>query len=402
MASNRTGITERHSRRCATMNGKRRCTCSPRYRVQLRRDGVAASRTFATRAEAERWHRDAEKRIAFGHHLPGEETVGDALRRLDADLESGAVLSRGGLPLRAGVANGYRRSIARYLLPALDGRFARVKTSDLSQRHVVALRDELIARGLKGSTIANAVMPLRVMTRREIEATRMERDPLRGVTWPSKESAPAKWATADDAAMLLSVLPERDRVFLAIGFYAGLRSGEISALRWRDVDTFSDEPRITVRASFDQSARVVNAPKTKKGEREVPVIDQLAPIVDEYRAHLAAEEGAERIAPDALVFIGRDGANVGGSAVLARCKKVWQRHDLTDAAVLLHETRHTFASLAIASGIDIYHLSRIMGHSSIQITLDRYGHLYPDGLAEARRLLSQHLNEHTSRESVEN
>ena len=108
------------------MNGKRRCTCSPRYRVQLRRDGVTASRTFATRAEAERWHRDAERRITFGHHLPGEETVGDALRRLDADLESGAVLSRSGTPVRPGVTMGYRRSIARYLLPALGGRLARV------------------------------------------------------------------------------------------------------------------------------------------------------------------------------------------------------------------------------------------------------------------------------------
>ena len=229
------------------------------------------------------------------------------------------------------------------------------------------------------------------MVRRETEAMRIERDPFRGVTWPSKESAAPRWATAEEAARLLGVLPERDRVFLALGFYAGLRSGEISALRWGAVDTFADEPRIIVRASFDQTARVLNAPKTRKGEREVPIVDQLVPILDEYRAHLAVEEGAERIAPEALVFPGRSGSYVGGSAVLARCKKVWKRHGLADEAVLLHETRHTFASLAIASGVDIYHLSRIMGHSSIQVTLDRYGHLYPDGLAEARRLLSLHL-----------
>jgi integrase len=393
MTTNRTGIATRHQRQCATNHGKRRCTCSPRYRVQIRREDVHASKTFATLAEAERWKKDAETRIAFGHHLPAEDTVGDALRRLDDALAAGTALNSSGRAYKPGTAKSYRLSIARYLLPALGGRLARTRTSDLSQQHVAALRDELIASGISGSTISNATMPLRVLVSRESERGNLERDPFRGVKWPSKESTPARWATVTEAETLLGVLDGADRAYCAIAFFAGLRVGEISALRWEDVNLDTEEPYIAVHRAFDQKTNQETTPKTAKGARAVPVADQLVPLLREYRAALATTGGAERIAPAARLFHGRDGEYLRGAVVLKRCQSQWARRDLAGIAVKLHEARHTFASLAVAAGVDIYHLSRIMGHASIQITLDRYGHLYPDGLAEARRLLSAYLGE---------
>jgi len=391
MASNRTGITERHSRRCATATGKRRCTCDPTYRVQIRRDGANVSRTFRTRHEAEGFHRAAERRLAHGHHLPAADTIGDALQRLDAALASGAALNSSGRAYKPGTAKGYRLSIARYLVPALGGRLARTRTSDLSPRHVVMLREELIAAGLSGSTVANAVMPLRVLVSRETESGNLERDPFRGVRWPSKESHPARWATVADAEALIGALDGADRAYCAIAFFAGLRAGEISGLRWADVNLDAADPYIAVLRSFDQKTGQETAPKSTKSLRTVPVADQLVPILREYRADLATTEGAERIAPGARVFTGRDGVNVRGAVVLKRCERAWAARGLDGIAVGLHAARHTFASLAVAAGIDLFRLSRIMGHSSIQITVDRYSHLYPDGLGEARRLLSDYL-----------
>lgn len=57
----------------------------------------------------------------------------------------------------------------------------------------------------------------------------------------------------------------------------------------------------------------------------------------------------------------------------------------------LHEARHTFASLMIAAGVNAKALSTFMGHSSIQITLDRYGHLMPGSEEEAAGLLDAYL-----------
>ena len=61
----------------------------------------------------------------------------------------------------------------------------------------------------------------------------------------------------------------------------------------------------------------------------------------------------------------------------------------------LHEARHTFASLMIAAGVNAKALSTHMGHSSVTITYDRYGHLMPGAEHEAADLLDAYLNEAT-------
>jgi integrase len=57
----------------------------------------------------------------------------------------------------------------------------------------------------------------------------------------------------------------------------------------------------------------------------------------------------------------------------------------------LHEARHTFASLLIAAGVNVKAISNYMGHSSITITLDRYGHLMPGHEAEAVEKIDAYL-----------
>jgi integrase len=59
--------------------------------------------------------------------------------------------------------------------------------------------------------------------------------------------------------------------------------------------------------------------------------------------------------------------------------------------ITLHSCRHTFASFAIAAGVNAKALSTYMGHSSVSITLDRYGHLMPGNEAEAAILLDAYL-----------
>ena len=67
----------------------------------------------------------------------------------------------------------------------------------------------------------------------------------------------------------------------------------------------------------------------------------------------------------------------------------WRRAGLE--AITPHEARHTFASLMIAAGVNAKALATYMGHSSITITLDRYGHLFPGNEEEAAGLLDAYL-----------
>jgi Single-strand binding protein family/Phage integrase family len=94
---------------------------------------------------------------------------------------------------------------------------------------------------------------------------------------------------------------------------------------------------------------------------------------------------------EGLVF-GRDGDTPWATGSISqRANKAWKAAKLTPIA--LHECRHTFASLMIAAGVNPKALQTFMGHSSITVTLDRYGHLFPGSEGEAAVLLDAYLAE---------
>jgi integrase len=86
---------------------------------------------------------------------------------------------------------------------------------------------------------------------------------------------------------------------------------------------------------------------------------------------------------------GEASAPFGPDSVRRRANGAWQKAGLRP--ITLHESRHTFASLMIAAGVNAKALSTYMGHSTITITLDRYGHLMPGNEAEAAGLLDTYL-----------
>jgi len=89
------------------------------------------------------------------------------------------------------------------------------------------------------------------------------------------------------------------------------------------------------------------------------------------------------------VFPTRAGTPFDSWAIKARADKAWRLAGLNPIG--LHESRHTFASLMIAAGVNAKALATYMGHASITITLDRYGHLFPGNEDEAATLLDAYL-----------
>ena len=76
-----------------------------------------------------------------------------------------------------------------------------------------------------------------------------------------------------------------------------------------------------------------------------------------------------------------------------RSRKAWTAARLTP--LTLHEARHTFASLMIAAGVNAKALTTYMGHASVRVTFDRYGHLMPGNESEAAGLLDDYLEKAT-------
>jgi integrase len=183
-------------------------------------------------------------------------------------------------------------------------------------------------------------------------------------------------ASPDEAKALLAVLPEEDQIVWATMLYAGLRLGEVQALERLDVSL--KEGTINIRATWDQKEGSVE-PKSRAGRRKVPI-----PAI--LRAYLVKVPLG---APDSLVF-GRTAKQAFSTqAMTQRADKLWRNAKLE--RIVPHSCRHTYASYSIAAGVNIKALSTFMGHSSIAITLDLYGHLLPGSENEAAGLLDAYF-----------
>jgi integrase len=249
------------------------------------------------------------------------------------------------------------------------------------------LADRRLADGLDASTIRNTLLPARALYKRALERGEVALNPTSGLRLPAVRGRRDRIASPVEAAALIAAVPEIDRAIWATAVYAGLRLGELQALRDDDVVLSQGKPgRISVERSWDKAEGVI-APKSRAGKRTVPVVAAL-------RAHLAAHR--LRRSPGEF-FFGEDGRPFNRDALVARAEKAWKAAKLEP--ILLHEARHTCASIFIAAGVNLKALSSYLGHSSITITLDRYGHLMPGNEDEAVQLVDAYL-ERTERATV--
>ena len=149
-------------------------------------------------------------------------------------------------------------------------------------------------------------------------------------------------------------------------------------LRCEDVDLKAN--RITVGRSWDVKTGPIE-PKSQAGKRTVPIASVLRESLIAHRFLTGRAEG--------LVF-GRTAERPFEPVTLAeRAVRAWTKAELQ--RITLHECRHTFASLMIAAGVNAKAVSSYMGHASVMITLDRYGHLMPGNEKEAAGLLDDYL-----------
>jgi integrase len=175
-------------------------------------------------------------------------------------------------------------------------------------------------------------------------------------------------------------VPAADRAIWATAAYAGLRAAELQALRHDDVDL--EHGLIHVRRSWDPRVGEI-PPKSRAGTRTVPIVAAL-------RAHLAAHLLAQR-RRSGLLF-GRTESRPFDALAL-RADAAWKATGLD--RITLHELRHTCASIFIAAGVNAKTLAAFMGHASVTITLDRYGHLFPGSEDEAAALVDAYLERAT-------
>lgn len=371
------GIQVRHQVTCAQRQGGA-CNCEPSYQAEAfdKRTGKKLRRTFPTVAAAKSWRIDQQKAIRSGvRRGPSGVTVADAALEWLAAAESGAIVAKTKLPYKPSTLRGYRASIEQHLIPGLG----KWKLDALSPVEVQFFVDRLAASGMSPTAVRGAVMPLRVIYRHACRRGLVSQNPVTGVEMQAWTTQRDRVADQTEVARLLAVLPERDRPIWGVALYAGLRLGEIQALRHCSIDLQSGVIHVT--QSWDRRSRTFVAPKSRAGNRRVPIPEALAT----YLAECIGGPGDEQ----SLVFQNRRGEPFSAEAARVRAKKAWSVAGLEPIG--FHECRHTYASLMLAAGVPLKPLAVFMGHSNISVTVDRYGHLMPGSEAEAARLLDDYV-----------
>jgi integrase len=155
-----------------------------------------------------------------------------------------------------------------------------------------------------------------------------------------------------------TVSRESDRALWATAVHAGLRRGELMAVRWEDVDL--SQGLIRVERSYDPKEGQFVAPKSRAGPRRVPIASVLRGYLLEHRLRSGRATG--------LVFGESPEQPMDYWLTVRRAAKAWREASL--GKIGLHEARHTAASLMIAAGVNAKALSV---YASVTITLDRYG-----------------------------
>jgi integrase len=367
------GIRKRHSRNCNSRHGGR-CSCDPTYEawVWSKRDNKKLRKSFPTEAAAKGWRSDATRAVRLKKlRAPTTQTLRQAVDEFLEGARKGEIRNKRKQPFKPATIRQYESALKLRVLPELgDSRL-----SDIEPRDLLELKEHLLGEGISDSTVRNAFVPLQAIFRRAVKNGDLALNPTLDLDLPAGDQGRERAATPAEAAALIDALPEGDRALWATAFYAGLRRGELRALRAIDVN----ETCIHVEHGWDD-VEGRQDPKSQAGRRDVPLTETLRSYLD---AHLKRTGRAG----DDLVF-GRTATEPFTSRYVSkRADDAWA--DLE--RLTLHEARHSFSTFLDAAGISETRADRYMGHSNGSVA-GRYRHQLAGQLVQDANTLDAFLS----------
>jgi integrase len=320
--------------------------------------------------------RDAATRVA--RRIREQLAAGDLhLTQTDAPetLESYARVWLDSLTgnLKASTIKFYGDNLERHVLPLLGSR-PLTAVSRVDARELITTSRR---KGLKLNTVKGIARTLSTMLSQAVDDEKLPANPALRMGRYLRRGDEPKWPiqplTRSEAAHLISIAREhfpRWYPWVLLALRTGLRLGEQIALQWGDVDwngRFVLVQRNLVRG-------VLTSPKSHQ-RRRVDLSMQLSAALFDWRRHQRARwlEKGKELPP--WIFPSRKGGALEERNVRHVFSRMLEKAELRQ--IRIHDLRHTYASLLLQRGESIVYVKEQLGHASIQITVDTYGHLIP-------------------------
>lgn len=332
------------------------------YQARVMIDGVRRSYYGRTRTAAVDKMKNAKKR----HPSVARTTVASYLARYLDDVAA--------VTVRPSTLRSYRMIATYHVARSSLGRMLiwKLTVGDV-QRYLNAKRETLSA-----STVGHHRAFLRVALNHALAEGYIERNAAALAKPPRAERREIVPLTPEQArAFLAAVRGDRLEALYLTALTTGLRQGELLGLTWPDIDTTGRS--LTVRVALQRVGGRLELvePKTERSRRTVALTPGTASALDAHKRRQATElmtiPAKDRYGDRDFVFAHPDGYPLEGYAVT----KAFQRH--LQAAGLphqrFHDLRHAAATFMLAEGVPLRVVMETLGHSTITITANTYGHV---------------------------
>ena len=259
----------------------------------------------------------------------------------------------------------YLMKLKKHILPAFGG----IICSDLKSRDIYAFIDSQTSKGLSARYISDIIVLIKAIFKYASREYGIK-NVTEWIVVPKKPQTAVRLLDTAEQKKLEKYIhnnPDTTNLGIAISLYTGLRIGELCALKWEDIDlkkrvlsVRKTIQRVQMPDSNSKTRLLITEPKSEKSKRDIPIPKGLYYMLKKQEAldNYFLLTGTDRpIEPRTMQY---------------RFAKILKNVNLP--SVHFHSLRHLFATRAVALGFDIKTLSEILGHSSVELTLNRYVH----------------------------
>lgn len=272
-------------------------------------------------------------------------------------------------------SNKYRvkeSTLANYLMKAekhILPNFGDCGINSISTKDIVGFIDNKLASGLSNRYVSDIVVLMKSIFKYAVRMYRIF-NPMDGISLSKKKRAEITLLDDSEQQKLQCYIADNQNLTtmgIALSMSTGIRIGELCALQWRDIDlkkriltVRKTIQRIQYKSAVSKTKLIITEPKSESSRREIPIPDCMMKLLNKFKSN-----------PDNYILSGAN-KSIEPRTMQYRFAKILKNVNLP--SVHYHSLRHIFASNCIKWGFDVKALSELLGHSSVEITLNLYVH----------------------------
>lgn len=299
----------------------------------------------------------------------------------------------------------YAHIINLYIKPEVGN----LPLTKLKTHHIQNIINKYAAKGLT-RTLQQIKLTMNQIIKQAINNDLLYKNVAENVILPQIDSRPKRSLTNDEKKLLEKAdFTIKEKAFVYLLLYSGLRRGEALALTRNDIDFEKNVIRVNKTIIYKgNNAEIKNSPKTDAGNREIPILSNLKSILRDYIQSIQTiysftQNNGEIMSKSSFRrfwdgIMDKLNTAAGGRNYISRNKGenkvIAISQDITP-----HTFRHTYATMLYYAGVDIKTAQYLLGHSSIKVTMDIYTHIDKSQVKNTVSKLELFLNENKKIES---